>query len=234
METPAGALLSWASSCVMVVGGVLPYVPQYRQIRRTGSAEGFSTRVCLVLLVANILRVFFWWGRSFEVALLLQSVLMIGAMLAMLQLCCSVQSESHVSTKQRYFTDFRASSFWRWNCFEDYLQFCACLTLCAAILTYLLLGVAIYVEGLGLLALMTEATLGLPQLLQNRRNQSTRGMSLQMVLLWTAGDCFKTAYFILKETPVQFWVCGAVQIALDAAILSQVHYYNQQSLAKLG
>ena len=44
----------------MVVGGVVPYIPQYRKIRKTKDAAGFSSYVCLVLLIANILRVFFW------------------------------------------------------------------------------------------------------------------------------------------------------------------------------
>lgn len=53
-------LLSWLASSVMVFGGAVPYVPQYQEIQRTGNTEGFSTRVCLVLLIANILRIFFW------------------------------------------------------------------------------------------------------------------------------------------------------------------------------
>lgn len=55
--------LSWLASCLMVFGGALPYIPQYQEIQRSGTSEGFSTRVCLVLLIANILRIFFWWGR---------------------------------------------------------------------------------------------------------------------------------------------------------------------------
>ena len=44
----------------MVFGGVVPYVPQFRKIRKTRDAEGFSVYVCLVLLIANVLRVLFW------------------------------------------------------------------------------------------------------------------------------------------------------------------------------
>lgn len=54
------SLLSWLASCIMVFGGAVPYVPQYQEILRSSNTEGFSTRVCLVLLVANILRIFFW------------------------------------------------------------------------------------------------------------------------------------------------------------------------------
>ncbi|CAB1323289.1 unnamed protein product [Coregonus sp. 'balchen'] len=93
-------LLSWLASCVMVFGGALPYVPQYQEIQRSSNTEGFSTRVCLLLLIANILRIFFWIGKQFELTLLLQSVVMIITMLAMLHLCCNTR----VSTNQHHFT----------------------------------------------------------------------------------------------------------------------------------
>ncbi|KAK2534234.1 Pqlc1 [Columba guinea] len=56
---PMQQLVSWGAAGAMVFGGVVPYIPQYRDIRRTQNAEGFSTYVCLVLLVANILRILF-------------------------------------------------------------------------------------------------------------------------------------------------------------------------------
>lgn len=58
--------------------------------------------------------------------------------------------------------------------------------------------------------------------------------SVKMVLLWTAGDVFKTTYFVINDSPAQFWVCGSVQILIDGAILLQVLLYNQDSRVKLG
>lgn len=52
-------VVSWIASVAIIFGGIVPYIPQYRDIRRTQNAEGFSTYVCLVLLVANILRILF-------------------------------------------------------------------------------------------------------------------------------------------------------------------------------
>uniref|UniRef100_A0A9J8CIS2 Solute carrier family 66 member 2 n=1 Tax=Cyprinus carpio carpio TaxID=630221 RepID=A0A9J8CIS2_CYPCA len=266
-------LLSWLASGVMVFGGAVPYIPQYQDIQRTNNAEGFSTRVCLVLLVANILRIFFWIGKQFELPLLLQSVVMILTMLAMLHLCCSIQSSNRVSSKQHHITDFLTIAmhytaerlqqlelkiiicvllkkqshlhlgcpgdldlryFWSWGSFEDYLIFCFAFTLLCAFITFLFLDWVLFVEALGSLAVMFEAMLGMPQLLQNYNNRSTRGMSVKMVLLWTAGDIFKTTYFVINESPTQFVVCGAVQILIDVAILLQVGYYGQDTRIKLG
>ncbi|XP_071256576.1 solute carrier family 66 member 2-like [Salvelinus alpinus] len=225
--------LDWLTSCVMVVGGALPYASQYQQILRTKNTDGFSTRVCLVLLVANILRILFWFGKQFEVTLLLQSVVMILTMLVMLNLCCSVQNTNRISTKQHHITDLDPRFFWNWDGFEDYLIFMLAFTLPCAFTTLILLDSSLFVESLGFLAVLTEAMLGLPQLLQNQRNHSTTGMSVNMVLLWMAGDSFKTAYFALKESPLQFLLCGLTQVLVDLAILCQVCLYSQDPWDKL-
>ncbi|XP_039619439.1 solute carrier family 66 member 2 [Polypterus senegalus] len=228
------SIISLLASCMMVFGGVVPYIPQYQEIQRTSNTDGFSTRVCLVLLVANILRIFFWFGKQFEITLLLQSLVMILTMLAMLHLCCSVQTTSRIVTKQHHFTDFDLRYFWSWSHIEDYLLFCFSFTVLCAFITFLFLDSVLFVETLGSLAVLIEAMLGVPQLIQNFQNRSTQGMSIKMVLLWMSGDIYKTAYFIIKETPAQFWLCGIMQICIDIAILFQVFFYGQGAHVKYG
>lgn len=50
--------------------------------------------------------------------------------------------------------------------------------------------------------------------------------SVQMVCFWLSGDTFKTGYFIVKEAPLQFTLCGALQVIIDLSILAQVFYYR--------
>ncbi|XP_078400697.1 solute carrier family 66 member 2 [Cetorhinus maximus] len=223
----AWSFLSWVASFLMVFGGALPYIPQYRDIQKSGNAEGFSTQVCLVMLVASILRLFFWFGKHFELTLLWQSIVMIITMLALLHLCSTVQRSSRMSTSRHIFTDFDPRYFWAWSRFLDYIQFCLTFTVMCFFVTYLLIDSQLYVETLGFSAVLIEAMLGVPQLFQNFKNKSTAGMSVKMVLLWTLGDVFKTTYFIANATPVQFWVCGTVQICIDVAIFFQVFTYGQ-------
>lgn len=47
-----------------------------------------------------------------------------------------------------------------------------------------------------------------------------------MVVMWTCGDIFKTLYFLFREAPLQFWVCGSIQVAVDVLILIQVYVYK--------
>ncbi|XP_055504900.1 solute carrier family 66 member 2 isoform X2 [Leucoraja erinacea] len=219
--------LSWVATFFMVFGGALPYIPQYREIQRSGNTEGFSTHVCLVLLVANILRLFFWFGRHFEVTLVWQSIVLIFTMLALLHLCCDLQQSSTLTTSRHLFTDFDPKYFWAWSRFLDYIQFCLSFTMVCLLVTYLLIDSQLFVETLGFTAVLIEAMLGVPQLCRNFKNKSTAGMSVKMVLMWTLGDIFKTAYFIINATPVQFWVCGALQICIDIAIFYQVFTYEK-------
>lgn len=220
-------LVTWTAATAIIFGGVVPYIPQYREIKRTQNAEGFSSYVCLVLLVANILRILFRFGRYFETPLLWQSIIMIVTMLVMLNLCTNVRVAAELNTKRRSFTDFDWNYFWSWSRFADYLQCVLAFTAVAAYVTYVLLDSDLFVESLGFLAVFTEAMLGTPQLYCNYQNKSTEGMSIKMVLMWTSGDTFKTVYFLLTEAPMQFWICGMLQVCVDVAILFQVYYYSR-------
>ncbi|XP_075849897.1 solute carrier family 66 member 2 isoform X2 [Microcebus murinus] len=222
---PLHRLAAWGAAGAMVFGGVVPYIPQYRDIRRTQNAEGFSVYVCLVLLVANILRILFWFGRHFESPLLWQSVVMISTMLLMLKLCTEVRVANELNVRRRSFTDFDPHHFWHWSSFSDYVQCVLAFTGVAGYITYLSIDSALFVETLGFLAVFTEAMLGVPQLYRNHCHRSTEGMSIKMVLMWTSGDAFKTAYFLLNGAPLQFSVCGLLQVLVDLAILAQAYAF---------
>ncbi|BFZ19220.1 hypothetical protein BsWGS_22260 [Bradybaena similaris] len=236
-------VISIGAQTAMVLGGVVPFIPQYIDIWRTQNAEGFSLFVCLALLIANILRIMFWFGKHFELPLLAQSVIMIVTMLVLIQLCVSVKNKMElVASRQRRFTgglsqeshdeqhhsffDFDTTYFWRWTDFLSYLEFIICFSTVIGLLTYLLISSVIYIELLGFMAVFTEALLGAPQFVRNYQNKSTAGMSKKMVGFWTCGDIFKTVYFILREAPPQFWICGMLQVSIDISIFVQVFLYR--------
>lgn len=223
-------LANWTASGAIIFGGIIPYVPQYREIKNREDAEGFSLYVCLTLLIANTLRIFFWFGKRYEIPLLLQSIFMIITMFVMIKLCVSIQNRNQIiKARERVFADFDANFFWKWTDFQSYLDFMLLFAALVGILTYLLVDVPLFVETVGLLAVLTEAMLGIPQFLRNFTNKSTNGMSIIMVAMWTLGDAFKTCYFIIREAPVQFEVCGTLQVMIDIAILAQVYLYQNST-----
>jgi hypothetical protein len=105
-------------------------------IKRKQNAEGFSNYVCLTLLVANIIRIEFWFGKHYEIPLLFQSIVMIICMLIMLEIWTRIHTQTmrrNLSDQQsissskeqlteeivhKTFTDFEVTYFWRWTKYE--------------------------------------------------------------------------------------------------------------------
>ena len=198
----------------MVFGGVMPYIPQYLQIQSKQTTQGFSMYVCLALLIANTLRIIFWFGKHFETPLLIQSVLMNLTMFALIHLCVKINNKEFFAEKRkgRHFTDFDPDYFWKWTDFLSYLEFILSVAVLVSILMYFFIDFPWFVDSVGFLAVFTEAMLGVPQFYRNFKNKSTYGMSLPMVIMWTCGDVFKTTYFVLRKAPPQFFICGSLQV----------------------
>ncbi|XP_047515689.1 solute carrier family 66 member 2 isoform X3 [Pieris napi] len=227
-----GHLVGWGAAGAMIIGGIAPYIPQYRQIKKTQDAEGFSLYVCLTLLIANTLRILFWFGKRYEIPLLLQSIVMNVTMFIMIHLCVNVRKKNQIiRARERIFTDMDRKYFWAWTDFQSYVDCMLVFSVLGAAITYLLIEVSPFVEFIGFLAVFTEAMLGAPQIIKNHQNKSTEGMSVSMVIMWTCGDVFKTAYYVIREAPTQFWVCGGLQVMLDIVILLQVWWFRHNTAA---
>ncbi|CAH7689377.1 hypothetical protein BY996DRAFT_4573158 [Phakopsora pachyrhizi] len=84
--------ISTLSSIGMATGPPLVYLDQYRTIQKNKNSIGFSHQTCLVLLVSNITRLFYWLGERFDTALLIQSILMVFTQLGLLRLCLRYSS----------------------------------------------------------------------------------------------------------------------------------------------
>lgn len=214
----------------MMFGGIVPFIPQYKDIKRLDNADGFSLYVCLVLLLANTLRILFWFGHPFELPLLIQSIIMILGMFVMIELCVKVKNRTAIIRgKERQFFDMETAYFWDWTDFLSYMECVATFTIIVGLATFMLLDVLWFVEAIGFLAVFTEAALGIPQFYRNFCNKSTEGMNKSMVMMWLSGDLFKTQYFITRSAPVQFSICGALQVLIDIAILVQIWAYSTNS-----
>nr|XP_032813327.1 solute carrier family 66 member 2-like [Petromyzon marinus] len=232
----------YAASAAMVLGGAVPYLPQFLAIRRSGRTENFSLHVCLVVLTASVLRVVFWVWKRFELPLLLQSVVMIAVMMAMLHVSTrggttggGGGSPRATDTRPRRLVALRAEDFWRWDSFWDFATCAAVLSVAAAVASaWLCRGSPWAVEVLGAGALLCEAMLGAPQLYRIHRARSAAGMSVAMVLLWLVGDVFKTFYFVANAAPLQFRACGVTQVCMDVAILAQVARYGHAGTGGAG
>jgi uncharacterized protein with PQ loop repeat len=229
-------LVTFGCEVAIMVGGVIPFIPQYIQIKQKQTTQGFSLYVCLSLLLANTLRILFWFGKHYETPLLVQSILMNICMFALVHLCVAVNNQELIVNerrRERVFTDLDPAYFWAWTDFTSYLEFIMSVAAIGAMFMYFLLDFPPFVETVGFLAVFVEAMLGVPQFYRNFRQGSTHGMSLLMVCMWTTGDIFKTSYFYLRNTPAQFFICGSLQVCIDLSILTQVWMYKESTLKKM-
>ncbi|EGN91993.1 hypothetical protein SERLA73DRAFT_147922 [Serpula lacrymans var. lacrymans S7.3] len=206
----------------MAVGPPLVYVDQGISIVRKKDSTGFSRDVCAILLTANITRCFFWLGKHFELTLLLQSIFMIIAQLILLYICIRYRPR----TNPENYASSRPLAFWQWSSYAQHIEFLIGFTLCSAILFLIFGRSEIYVSIMGFVALGLESTLPIPQMISNYKQRSLYGFRASTLLGWVGGDSFKTVYFFLQGSPLQFKVCAIFQLSVDVAIVLQRLWYG--------
>eukprot|EP01017_Pseudomicrothorax_dubius_P028240 TRINITY_DN3346_c0_g1_i5.p2 TRINITY_DN3346_c0_g1~~TRINITY_DN3346_c0_g1_i5.p2 ORF type:complete len:143 (-),score=25.11 TRINITY_DN3346_c0_g1_i5:30-458(-) len=120
------------------------------------------------------------------------------------------------------------SSFWRWTDFRSYVEFSLYFWISATLLTLVFIKSPLFVQALGGASVCIEASLGVPQMLQNHRTKKTAGISVPLIISWFLGDAFKTVYYVLRNQPLQFILCGITQLFIDIVILFQITLYKDK------
>ena len=77
----------------MVVAPLLTYIFQIIKFYKTKSSKGFSKFICLLLFLANVLRIFFWYGTRFKNVLLYQAIGVTIFQIILIHLCIKFQEE---------------------------------------------------------------------------------------------------------------------------------------------
>ncbi|CAO3644277.1 unnamed protein product [Cunninghamella echinulata] len=226
-------------STVMVFAPVLGYIDQYRIIYQSKTSEGFNPKACGILLIANILRIFFWFGKRFDKTLLFQSIVMIVSQLILLEIVIRYRpiettsllyndDSSSTTSSATYDGDIdhpwvrawhKRKTFWNWPDFMDYLNFLLAFTTGCAVLFICLHQVPYLFDIIGIISLGIESTLPFPQCISNFKNRSIEGFSLLVLLSWFIGDSFKVFYYIFTSAPFQFIICGIIQLTIDILIV---------------
>ncbi|KAM3417517.1 hypothetical protein BST61_g5756 [Cercospora zeina] len=221
----------------LVTSPVTSYADQILSINRNRSSGGFSLDIPLIMLVASILKLFFWLGDRFDTALLIQAAVMVVVQMLLLHIALvnrppfGAQHSLHKpfagATGDSYGT--RPFNFWQWRHRRSYWEFLAYFTLVLAALQLILGGNSGYVALQGYVALSIEATLPIPQILENQRMRSCKGFRLSVLLNWLIGDSFKMTYFFLSDNnvPWAFKLCGLFQAACDCYLGVQYCMYGE-------
>ena len=123
----------------------------------------------------------------------------------------------------------RPFNFWQWRSPRPYWQFVVYYIITLTALQVLLGSVPLYITLQGYTALGVEATLPIPQILENRRNLSCKGFRFTVLVNWLVGDAFKLTYFFLSEggVPWAFKICGLFQATCDCCLGVQYWMYGE-------
>ncbi|KAL1991845.1 hypothetical protein VTN49DRAFT_5153 [Thermomyces lanuginosus] len=226
-------ILEYVAPLLLITSPITSYADQIYSIHRTGSSTGFSLDIPLIMLVASIFKVFYWFGAYYSASLLLQAVNMILVQLLLLKVALANRPAPGVKEGIEHvpFSGQGADSgplrfrrpydFWQWRSEKPYWLFLCYMTATLfAIHVFLpiISRTEAYINLLGTAGLTVEALLPLPQIITNQRARSCRGFRLSVIVAWLLGDAMKIYYlFSTKDVvPLGFKMCATFQSVCDA------------------
>lgn len=176
-------------------------------------------------------RIFYWFGVHYDFSLLLQASLMVFVQLLLLHVAlrnrAGVDTTPFASAQEKGLrsTTRRPYDFWQWKQEKPYWLFLTYFTGALMLLQLLIGSSQLYVNAIGYGALAIEATLPLPQIINNQRSRSCTGFRLSVLVNWLIGDVMKMSFFFLSETTITwaFKLCGLFQFVCDMYLGVQ-HY----------
>ncbi|KAI9620019.1 hypothetical protein H4Q26_014001 [Puccinia striiformis f. sp. tritici PST-130] len=192
--------ISTLSSIGMALGPPLVYLDQYQTIHKTKSSQGFSHLICVVLLIANITRLFYWLGERFETALLIQSILMIIAQLSLLRICLLYTTKSSGPDSAQD-SDYRGYSF------DTYIDFSLFFSLFNPLYS------SSFRDTIGYTAYRIHFT---------RFRKHTTNPSINHQFQKEIVGC-------TESNSIQFKICALFQLSIDILILGQALIYRRQT-----
>ncbi|KAK6514010.1 hypothetical protein TWF506_008439 [Arthrobotrys conoides] len=229
-------LVEYVAPVFLITSPVTSYADQIWSIHSQRSSLGFSLDIPLIMLVASILRIYYWFGINFEFSLLVQSVIMVFVQTILLKVALdhrpSKSAEAGVPFSSLNGQDAeRPYNFWQWRQQRPFWEFLLYFVTTVGILQLLFGTSTFFVSLLGYLALGIEATLPIPQVIANYRNQSCKGFRVSVIVFWLLGDLLKGVFFTYSKTPMVFKLCGLCQFMFDLTLGYQYWAYAEKEAA---
>ena len=213
------------------------YFFQGIKFQKTKSSKGFSKSLCLLLLLANILRIYFYIGRPFAKGLLYQSIVVIISQIYLIHYYLKYQEKSkdelppeksilnHITTWKEI---IKPSKIWNWDYEIDYYKFIFFLFFIMSLICYLIGKDKIYFYDLiGTISVSIETFIEIPQIKENCATKNVKNLSGAMVFFWFIGDLFKSIYNIVNKSPKQMIIGTLIQNCEDIILSSQVIIYGE-------
>ena len=229
---------------LMVFSPSIGYIAQAMKFKETKSSEGFSKYMCLILLFANLLRIFFWIGKQFTIILLYQSIVVILSQLYLIHSSLKYDKsiklpndiekakEKSIALNQYFKVThlFKKEKFWKWENELEYYKFIIIFLLSFSVLcNFIGFQNNNFVNLIGTISAFSESIIPLPQIKNNYITKNVSNISSIMIFMWLGGDIFKTIYYIFTSSPIQMIICGFFVISLDIILSFQVIIYSESN-----
>lgn len=129
----------------------------------------------------------------------------------------------------------RPLRFWQWKEEFHYWRFIVGFMAFFSVLTWFLNNSTFYGNVIGLLGLLIESLLPLPQILLLERLKSVENFKIILLLLWLGGDLTKLSYLLFgaENISIMFVLAGLFQMSLDITIAYQYFYYKNANESPL-
>ena len=233
---------------LVITGPSIGYFLQSLKFKQTKSSKGFSKSLCLIMYIAQILRIIFWIGKPFKITLLYQSILIIIFQVYLIYLWVKFHdtntdknaneiNDIKVNDQKEiieYFIDWSdtisPNKIWNWSNSIEYFKFMFLIIL-FLLLTCGAIGIhnKILVNIIGTISVIAEASTLVPQIIVSCKKKDASNLSMSMVALWFLGDSCKFVYNIIYKTPIQMIISGGAQIFLDFFSLMQIICYKKNN-----
>jgi len=243
-------VVEYAAPFFLATAPITSYADQILSIHKTKCSAGFSLDIPLIMLVASILKVFYWFGAYYSLSLLVQAVIMIVVQLVLLKVALDNRPSAGVKEgiehvpfsgnhQESVATFTRPYNFWRWKSPRPYWTFLAYFFAIFFVIHVFLPFVShtpSYINLIGFVGLAIEAFLPVPQILANQRSRSCKGFRLSVLVSWLIGDAMKMSYLFygVDVIPLGFKLCAIFQCICDSYLGVQYWVFGSGSAGAAG
>ena len=231
------SLMKLSADFLMIFLPSFGYFFQAIKFQKTKSSKGFSKSLCLLLLLANILRIYFWIGKPFAKSLLYQSIVVIISQIYLIHYYLKYQERTkneippeksildHMISWKKIITP---SKVWNWDYEIDYYKFVFLLFFIMTIICFFIgKDFTKFYDLIGTISVSIETFIEIPQIKENCITKNVKNLSGAMVAMWFIGDLFKSIYNFTNNSPIQIVVGTLIQNCEDIILSSQVIIYGR-------
>lgn len=218
------------------------YIFQVNKFKRNKSSKGFAKYICLILIISNILRIYYWVGKQYSISLLYQSVVVIVCQLFLMHYYIRYRDlpENVIFPEKtiiQHLTNWKDTLnlkyTWKWPYEIEYYKFISFLLIIISILSSTIgAKTRKFFKWIGNISFYLEIFSQLPQIIENYETKNTENISFIMIILWILGDLIKTGYNIIYKCPKLIVIGGIIQNCEDIILALQLILYDD-SLKKI-